>query len=110
MKNLPLKAATLFAAAVAFSALVVIPRSVNFGTHGTRPVDACLHNLRALDGAKQVWALERKKATNDVPTWQDIRPYMSEKEGFPTCPSGGKYNIGAVNTLASCTYPGHVLR
>src|SRR5262245_3036332 len=48
--------------------------------HGDRrcapsAANACVNNLRQYDGAMQQWALEYKKATNDIPTWDDIRPY-----------------------------------
>lgn len=69
---------------------------------------SCIANLRLIYLAKQAWALEKNKTDTDVPTEQDILPYL--KGGvFPVCPSGGVYTIGAVGQLPTCSIPGHVL-
>jgi hypothetical protein len=51
----------------------------------------CIANLRVIEGAKEQWADEYSKTTNDVPTWDDMRVYC-----FPgtnrtklICPGGG---------------------
>jgi len=68
----------------------------------------CVANLRLIYAAKQAWALEKNKTDADIPTQQDILPYL--KGGvFPVCPSGGTYTIGAVGQLPTCSIPGHVL-
>jgi hypothetical protein len=38
------------------------------------PSTKCINNLRQIDGAKQQWALEKQKGTNDVPSATDISP------------------------------------
>jgi uncharacterized protein (DUF3084 family) len=69
---------------------------------------ACINNLRQLVDAKQQWALDKSKTTTDVPTAQDLLPYL--KDGvFPVCPEGGTYTINAVGEAPSCTVPGHTL-
>ena len=68
----------------------------------------CIANLRLIYAAKQAWALEKGKTDTDIPTEQDLLPYL--KGGvFPVCPSGGAYTIGAVGQLPTCSIPGHVL-
>ena len=67
----------------------------------------CINNLRQIDAAKQQWALENNKTANDVPTEEDLLPYL--RNDFPVCPSGGTYTIGAVGVPPTCSYPGHVL-
>jgi chromosome segregation ATPase len=70
--------------------------------------NACINNLRQIDGAKQQWALEKNKTGDDVPTEKDLLPYL--KDGvFPTCPDGGTYSINNVDALPTCTVQDHVL-
>ena len=70
--------------------------------------ETCIGNLRLIYAAKQAWALDKNKTDTDVPTEQDLLPYM--KGGiFPTCPAGGVYTIGAVGQVPTCSIPGHVL-
>lgn len=70
--------------------------------------EGCIANLRLIYAAKQAWALEKNKTDNDVPTEQDLLPYI--KGGvFPTCPGGGVYTIGAVGQPPTCSISGHVL-
>ena len=69
---------------------------------------ACIANLRAIEVAKAQWALDKNKDANDVPTTQDLLPYL--KEGtLPVCPDGGTYSINAAGTLPTCSISGHVL-
>lgn len=70
--------------------------------------EACIANLRLIYAAKQAWALDKNKTDTDIPTEQDLLPYI--KGGvFPTCPAGGVYTIGAVGQPPTCSIPGHVL-
>src|SRR5436190_23764063 len=65
--------------------------------------------LREIDGAKQQWALEHSKATNDIPTWADlVGPdlYMRQK---PICPQGGTYTLGRVDEYPRCSIVMHSL-
>ncbi len=73
--------------------------------------NACINNLRMIDGAKQQWALEYHKKITDIPTAQDITPYMGRGPAgeFPVCPEGGTYIIGAVGEKPRCSIPGHEL-
>jgi hypothetical protein len=66
----------------------------------------CIVNLRQIDGATQQWALENKKSAEDVPSWEDLRPYLSK---MPVCPCGGKYTIGFPNGSPQCSLAGHEL-
>jgi len=68
----------------------------------------CINNLRQIDAAKQQWALENNKTDTDVPTAQDLLPYI-RGGGFPVCPGGGTYTINAVGLPPTCSIPGHVL-
>jgi general secretion pathway protein G len=68
--------------------------------------NACINNLRQIDGAKQQWALEHNKTAKDVPTKSDLLPYLRR---WPACPAGGEYTIGAVGEKPTCSIPGHGL-
>ena len=70
--------------------------------------NACINNLRQIDGAKQQWALENRKTETAIPTAQDIAPYL--KDGLiPVCPATGQYTLNAVNLLPTCSVAGHTL-
>ncbi|MBU6411282.1 MAG: hypothetical protein KGR98_12930, partial [Verrucomicrobia bacterium] len=70
---------------------------------------ACYGNLRLIDEAKQLWALEHNKTDKDVPTASDLAPYFPNG-AFPVCPSGGAYRINAVGTPPTCSIHGSVSR
>ena len=71
----------------------------------TSSANACINNLRQIDGAKQQWALEHNATTNSCPTWNDIRIYCGRSpEGVTlTCPQGGTYTIGRVDEPPRCS-------
>ena len=69
----------------------------------------CINNLRCIDGAMQQWVLDNRKNPDDVPTWEDARPYLSREGIMPTCPQGGKYTLGRLDRPPTCSYPGHAL-
>jgi hypothetical protein len=55
-----------------------------------------------------MWALEKNKTPDAIPTVQDLLPYF--KDGIlPVCPSGGTYAINAVGEAPTCSIPGHAL-
>ena len=60
--------------------------------------NACINNLRQIDGAKNEFALEKGKKNGDPVTEADIKPYikLDANGNLPKCPGGGKYTIGKV--------------
>ena len=70
---------------------------------------ACIANLKAIEGAKAVWALENRKGDNDVPADNDIFGSDKTISKKPDCPGGGTYDIRAVGEKPTCTIPDHVL-
>lgn len=96
-------------AIIGLLAAIAIPNFVR--ARNTAQKNACINNLRQIDGAKQQWALENKKSDADVPVESDVQVYIKNNK-FPACPSGGTYTIGAVNTDPTCskgTSDGHEL-
>ena len=73
----------------------------------TAQKNACIQNLRQIDGAKERWGLEEEKNDGDTPTQADLDDYI--KGSFPDCPGGGDYAINALGVDPTCTVAGHVL-
>lgn len=94
-------------AIIGLLAAIAIP---NFSrARSTAQRNACLQNLRQIDGAKQMWATENRKTDADVPSDADIGAYMKGNT-MPTCPAtGAKYRLGAVSENPACDTPGHTL-
>ena len=53
----------------------------------------CTANLTQVQGAKEQWALENKKAAQDAVTPADIAPYLQNSQVLE-CPAGGRYVLG----------------
>src|SRR5512139_3150138 len=87
-------------AIIGLLAAIAIPNFVR--ARNTAQKNACINNLRQIDGAKQQWALENKKADADTPGSTDVAPYIKNNQ-YPRCPSSGTYTIGAVNTDPTCS-------
>ena len=93
-----------------FPVMIVLVGMPNAKKAGVRArAVLCINNLRAIDHAKQQWALENhKEAVTDVPTWADITPFLPA--GTQTnCPAGGTYSINSIMKPATCSIPGHDL-
>jgi hypothetical protein len=71
--------------------------------------NACIANLKCIDGAKATWALENKRTLTDVPTATDLYGTNAYIRDEPTCPAGGKYLLGSVQQKPRCSMPGHTL-
>jgi hypothetical protein len=100
---------TLIIALVFVSAAIfIVPHFVRASAYS--PSHECQNNLRVIEAAKDQWAVENNKMTNDTPTWDDIRPYMSlylKTNKFLKCPEGGIYTLGKVGQLPTCSIGGY---
>jgi WD40 repeat protein len=83
------------------------PAPPNEVTRRSGNMNECISNLRRIDAAKQIWALEKGKHNADTPTMDDLRPYLAG--AVLVCPDGGVYTIGTVGEKPTCSIPGHVL-
>lgn len=74
----------------------------------TSRTSACLKNLRALDGAKEQWAMDMKKNTGDACVQADLMPAAGTTylKSWPVCPAGGNYTVAPVGTNPACSYGG----
>ena len=70
--------------------------------------NACIANLKQIDGAKATWALENKKVNSDAVALTDLAggPTLYIRE-TPECPATGTYATGTVADKTTCTVAGH---
>jgi hypothetical protein len=85
-------------AVIGMLSAIAIPNFVK--ARATSQQNACINNLRQLDGAKNQWAVEKGKKATDVPTREDLLPFLRQ---WAACPAGGTYIIGAVNEQPTCS-------
>lgn len=89
-------------AIIGLLASIAIPNFVKART--TAQMNACISNLRQIDGAIQQWALDTKQGDTATVTAADILPYL---KNAVTCPSGGKtfadsYTVSTVQARPTC--------
>ncbi len=94
-------------AIIGLLAAIAIPNFVRART--TAQMNACINNLRQIDGAKQMWALEKKKDATAIPAPEDLDAYLKSSLESLKCPAGGVYTIGPVDQKPTCSIPGHEL-
>jgi len=95
-------------AIIGLLAAIAIPNFVRART--TSQTNACISNLRIIDGAKGQWALEVHKQNSDTPAGTDIQPYMGRGSAgeLPVCPNdsaqtfASSYNPQNVGTKPTC--------
>ncbi len=74
-------------AIIGLLAAIAVPNFVRART--TSQQNACINNLRQIDGAKQTWALENHLTPTATPQDSDIQPYLGRgpNGALPACPS-----------------------
>ena len=85
-------------AIIGLLAAIAIPNFVRART--SSQTNACLNNLRQIDGAIQQWALENKAATNATVSVALVLPYL---KGPVVCPSSGAATATAATMATSYT-------
>ena len=90
-------------AIIGLLAAIAIPNFIRSRSKSQQ--NACLNNLRQIDGAAQQWALENKKVSTDIVTLDDCKLYMklTSTGEIPACPGNGFYAVTTVSNLATCT-------
>src|SRR5438874_9262010 len=97
-------------AIIGLLAAIAIPNFVRART--TSQQNACINNLRQLDGAVQQYALENKLSSSSTYTLANLYPYikLTSTGALPGCPAGGSYSPGAsVTNVPTCNISGHAL-
>ena len=92
-------------AIIGLLAAIAIPNFVKART--TAQKNACINNLRQIDGAKEQWALEKKQAPGAAVNNAEVEAYI--KGGAPACPAGGGYTYNNVDDDPVCDVAEHVL-
>jgi prepilin-type N-terminal cleavage/methylation domain-containing protein len=95
-------------AIIGLLAAIAIPNFVRART--TAQMNACINNLRQIDGAKQQWALEHQAVSTATAADTDIQPYMGRGSAgtLPFCPADSSkgfdssYVMGNVQTAPTC--------
>jgi len=70
---------------------------------------ACVANLKQVEGAKAVWAMEHSKQPSDVPLPEDLFGPDKYIREMPVCPEGGVYTWNRVAEPPTCTVKEHKL-
>ena len=98
-------------AIIGLLAAIAIPNFVKARENAQK--NACIANLKQIDGAKATWALEQKKGNTDTPASTDLFGAANYIRDEPTCPStGAAYPMVTVATKQTCptgTTLGHTL-
>ena len=89
-------------AIIGLLAAIAIPNFVRARTQSQK--NACINNLRQIDGATQTWALEAKQAADATVNYAAIQPYL---KNAVICPSGGtafsdSYTLTTVTNKPTC--------
>jgi len=89
-------------AIIGLLAAIAIPNFVRART--TSQMNACINNLRQIDGAIQQWALEQKQAADATVAYTDISGFLKNSV---VCPLGGtdfadSYTIDTVADAPVC--------
>ena len=91
-------------AIIGLLASIAIPNFVKART--TAQMNACISNLRQIDGAIQQWALDTKQGDTAPVTATDVLPYLKNSV---TCPAGGagatfttSYGVTTVQAKTTC--------
>jgi len=93
-------------AIIGLLAAIAVPSFVKART--TSQQNACINNLRQIDGAKDQWAIETNQAATATPVAADVDPYLKGGTAKSICPAdaaqafGSSYVINALGTDPTC--------
>jgi hypothetical protein len=79
------------------------------GNYRGSAVNACIANIKQIDGAQATWALENPRRTNEIPSDADLFGPQAYIRVKPECPSGGRYTRGNIGEHPHCSIPWHDL-
>ncbi|MFH1790638.1 MAG: prepilin-type N-terminal cleavage/methylation domain-containing protein [Candidatus Omnitrophota bacterium] len=87
-------------AIIGLLAAIALPNFVKART--TAQTNSCIANLKQIDGAKQVWAIDANQAETADCNLDILVPNYLKKA--PACPLGtsANYNVGTVGTVPTC--------
>ena len=92
-------------AIIGLLAAVAIPNFVKARENAQK--NACIANLKQIEGAKTLWALDTNAGSTATPAWSDlVSDYIKTT---PSCPAAGTYSINNVSSNPACTETNHAL-
>lgn len=99
-------------AIIGLLAAIAIPNFVKART--SAQTNACIANLKQIQGAIEQWALETKKAPGEAVTLTDIsgantKHIAKEINNGLNCPGGGTYAVTTIDAVPTCDITGHEL-
>jgi len=89
--------------AIAIAALIAsiaIPYFITY--RSIAQTKTCMANLRQIEGAKEQWCLETKRAPGDACVLTDLAGPDKYIKGSPSCPAGFTYDPQAVGLRPIC--------
>ncbi len=86
-------------AIIGLLAAIAVPNFVRART--SSQMNACINNLRQIDGAVQQWALETKQAASAVPTSLVVIPYLKSASVCPSAGAAGTFDSSYGFTFVS---------
>src|SRR5688572_2327329 len=95
-------------AIIGLLASIAVPNFVKNGQQAQKI--ACINNLRQIESAKQLWALETRATSTTIPATTDIQPYLGRGTAgtAPVCPAdsartfASSYDPGDLSAAARC--------
>jgi prepilin-type N-terminal cleavage/methylation domain-containing protein len=95
-------------AIIGLLAAIAIPNFVR--ARSTSQTNACINNLRQIDGAKQTWALEYTQNLTATPGDTDVQPFLGRGSSgnLPFCPADptfnfdNSYNLNNLQAVPTC--------
>jgi prepilin-type N-terminal cleavage/methylation domain-containing protein len=99
-------------AIIGLLAAIAIPNFVKART--SAQTNACIANLKQIQGAIEQWALETKASPGDAVALTDISGDSTKhiakaiNSGLD-CPGGGTYSVTDISTDPACSIAGHEL-
>jgi prepilin-type N-terminal cleavage/methylation domain-containing protein len=93
-------------AIIGLLAAIAIPNFIK--ARATAQQNACINNLRQIDGAINEWALENGQANGATTSATVVAPYikLNSAGSVPGCPAGGTYTYSTVGASPqiSCSF------
>ncbi len=86
-------------AIIGLLAAIAIPSFVK--ARNTSQQNACINNLRQIDGGKEQWAMADKKNDGNTVVTTSVNEYIKGNT-TPECPGGGVYTYGNVGSNPDC--------
>jgi prepilin-type N-terminal cleavage/methylation domain-containing protein len=86
---------------------IAVPSFIQARQSGRK--SACLANLKAIETAKEQWAMDNKKANGDPVALTNLVGLTLYIKSTPSCPEAGTYTVNNIGTSPVCTVASHLL-